>query len=83
MRVGIICMFFLLVGCAEERKFEDFIHEGSGKAEQEFLKDSRKCAAERDKHSHKIQGREFGFEGEHAGYMGCMKLKGWDQKKNP
>ena len=80
MRVGIIFVFILLVGCAEDRKFEDFTHEDSGKAEQEFLEDSRKCTAEKDKHSHKIQGREFGFEGEHTGYLGCMKLKGWDQK---
>jgi|FLOH01.1.fsa_nt_gi hypothetical protein len=78
---GIIFVFFLWVGCAEDRKFEDFAHEDSGKAEQEFLQDSRRCTAEKDKFSHKIQGRELGFEGEHTGYLGCMKLKGWSQKK--
>jgi hypothetical protein len=27
-----------------------------------------------------IQGREFGFEGQDTGFLGCMKLKGWDKK---
>lgn len=80
MRVGIFFIFILLVGCAEDRKFEDFMHADSGKGEQEFLKDSKQCTAEKDKFSNKIQGREFGFEGEHTGYLGCMKLKGWSQK---
>ena len=71
------------VGCSEDRKFEDFINEGSGIGEQKFREDSRKCAAEKDKFSNKIQGREFGFEGEHTGYLGCMKLKGWSQKTTP
>ena len=80
MRVGIFFIFILLVGCAEDRKFEDFMHADSGNEQQEFLKDSKQCTAEKDKFSNKIQGREFGFEGEHTGYLGCMKLKGWSQK---
>jgi len=75
-----IVVFFLWVGCAEDRKFEDFTHEDSGKAKQDFLQDSRTCTVEKDKFSHKIQGREFGFKGEHEGYFGCMKLKGWSPK---
>lgn len=80
MRVGIFFILILLAGCAEDRKFEDFISATSGEGEQEFLRDSKLCTAEKDKFSHKIQGREFGFEGEHTGYLGCMKLKGWSQK---
>ncbi|MBT4898533.1 MAG: hypothetical protein HON56_05630 [Nitrospina sp.] len=77
IRIGLTLIFLLSVGCSEDRKFEDFANEDSGKGEQEFRADSKKCMAEKDKFSHKIQGREFGFEGEHAGYLGCMKLKGW------
>lgn len=77
---GMILVFLLLVGCAEDRKFEDFTHEDGAKEEQEFRQDSNKCTKEKDKYSHKIQGREFGFEGQHTGYLGCMKLKGWSQK---
>ena len=80
MRVGLFVIFFLLIGCAEDRKFADFENEGSGKGEQEFLKESKQCTADKDKFSHKIQGRELGFEGEHTGYLGCMKMQGWSQK---
>jgi hypothetical protein len=80
VRKGIFFLFVLLTGCAEDRKFEDFVHKDSNKGKQEFMQDSRKCTAEKDKFSHKIQGREFGFEGEHTGYLGCMKLMGWSQK---
>ena len=80
LRVGLILIFILSVGCSEDRQFEDFMNEDSGKGEQKFREDSHKCIAEKDKFSHKIQGREFGFEGEHTGYLGCVKLKGWNQK---
>tara|TARA_B100001013_G_scaffold30147_1_gene16407 strand:- start:176 stop:430 length:255 start_codon:yes stop_codon:yes gene_type:complete len=83
IRVGLILIFILSVGCSEDRKFEDFINEDSGIGEQKFREDSQKCTAEKDKFSNKIQGREFGFEGEHTGYLGCMKLKGWSQKTTP
>jgi hypothetical protein len=83
MRVGIVFMFIVLVSCSEGHKFSDFTHVDNDKGEQEFLVASRKCIAEKDKFSNKIQGREFGFEGEHTGYLGCMKLTGWSHKKNP
>ena len=83
MRVGIVFMFIALVSCSEGHKFSDFTHVDNDKGEQEFLVASRKCIAEKDKFSNKIQGREFGFEGEHTGYLGCMKLTGWSHKKNP
>ena len=81
MRVGIFLILIILVSCAENRKFADFTNADSVKGEQDFLEDSRKCKAEKDKFSNKIQGREFGFEGEHTGYLGCMKIEGWNQKK--
>jgi hypothetical protein len=81
MRVGLFAIFILLIGCAEDRKFADFANEDSGKGEQVFLKESKQCTADKDKFSHKIQGRELGFEGEHTGYLGCMKMQGWSQKK--
>jgi hypothetical protein len=80
MRVGLFAIFILLIGCAEDRKFADFANEDSGKGEQEFLKESKQCKADKDKFSHKIQGRELGFEGEDTGYLGCMKMQGWSQK---
>jgi hypothetical protein len=74
-------VFIFLISCVENPNFEDFTHEESRKGESEFLEDSKKCAEEKDKFSNKIQGREFGFEGEKTGYLGCMKLKGWNQGK--
>ena len=80
MRIGIFLILFLWLGCSEERRSEDYNHETSGMGRKEFLIDSKKCENEKDKFSNKIQGREFGFKGEHTGYLGCMKLKGWTQK---
>lgn len=74
-------MVFALAGCGESFRYEDFTFIGSeGKTEQVFYKDSKYCEAEKDKHSNKIQGREFGFRGLNEGYFGCMKLKGWEKK---
>jgi hypothetical protein len=83
MRIEIVLIFIILVSCSESHNFVAFTHVDNVKGEQEFLVDSRKCMEEKDKFSNKIQGREFGFEGEHTGYLGCMKLEGWSQKKTP
>ena len=87
IRIGLVFIFVLSVGCSEDRKFEDFTHEDGSKGTQEFRADSQmctkekdKCEKDKDKYSNKIQGRELGFEGEHTGYLGCMKMKGWSQK---
>ncbi|MBT5470087.1 MAG: hypothetical protein HOK41_05750 [Nitrospina sp.] len=76
-----ICLLVVLIlsGCSEGPLFEDFSHKGA-KSEKEFLVDSQKCEKEKNKHSNKIQGREFGFEGQDTGYLGCMKLEGWSKK---
>jgi len=73
-----IFVFFNFCGCAEAPSLESFSHK-ENKGEKEFLFDSRKCINNKDKHSYKIQGREFGFEGRDTGYLGCMKLKGWSK----
>jgi hypothetical protein len=81
IHVALIVIFGISVGCSEDWKSEDFIHEKGGKGKQEFLMDSQKCVANKGKFSHLIQGRELGFDGEHTGYLGCMKLQGWSKKE--
>ena len=76
-----ICIFFIFnfLGCSEGPSFESFSHERN-KGKKEFLLDSQKCEDNKGKYSYKIQGREFGFEGKDTGYLGCMKLEGWNKK---
>ena len=57
----------------------NILHE-EGKGKAAFLIDFEKCKKDKDKYSNMIQGREFGFEGQDTGFLGCMKLKGWDRK---
>ncbi len=81
MRMALIFVVVLLVGCSDDRKVEDFVHEeGDKKGVVEFKEANNRCKTEKDKFSNKIQGREMGFEGEHTGYLACMKLKGWSQR---
>lgn len=68
-----------LCGCGSPFNYEDFTNRDPYKTEKAFREDSKLCEADKDKHSMKIQGREFGFKGRHTGYLGCMKLQGWDQ----
>ncbi|MEK9628179.1 MAG: hypothetical protein VW455_04095 [Nitrospinota bacterium] len=72
---------FAILGCGESTQFESFSHD-TGKGKEEFQVDSEICLKEKDKYSNKIQGREFGFEGQDTGYLGCMKIKGWSKKSN-
>lgn len=65
--------------CGPSRDHKDFTNVDPYKTRIEFDKDSKFCEAEKDRHSNKIQGREFGFKGRDTGYLGCMKLKGWDK----
>ena len=74
-----ILTILISFGCGEAPPFKDFSSE-KGKSKEEFLVDSRKCEKEKNKYSNKIQGREFGFEGQDTGYLGCMKLEGWSKK---
>ena len=79
--VKILCIFlvFVIFGCGDVSEFEKFSYEEK-KSNEDFLTDSKNCEREKDKHSNKIQGREFGFEGQETGYLGCMRLKGWSKK---
>jgi|GEM_PF-570203 len=77
-----VLILLVLPGCGEAHRFEDFTFTGSeGKTGETFYRDSKACEAEKNKHSNKIQGREFGFKGQNVGYFGCMKLKGWERKE--
>lgn len=74
-------LFFL--GCEGEKyRYEDFTTSNSSMNPALFDIHHQICQKEKDKHINKIQGREFGFKGSETGYLGCMKLRGWD-KKNP
>ena len=79
--VKTLCILVVLIifGCADVDTFDKFTHEEE-KSKKEFFVDSEKCEREKDKYSNKIQGREFGFEGQDTGYLGCMRLKGWSKK---
>jgi hypothetical protein len=79
----ILGSLLLLMGCGDSFKYEDFSSSESAKGTKEFQADSKICLAEKDKHINKIQGREFGFKGRDTGYLGCMKLRGWDKKTSP
>ena len=78
--VKILCIFIIMIflGCVDVSTFDEFSNDKE-KSKKEFLVDSKKCEREKDKYSNKIQGREFGFEGQETGYLGCMKLKGWSK----
>ena len=79
--VKILCIFIVLIifGCADVYTFDKFTNDEE-KSKKDFLVDSEKCEREKDKYSNKIQGREFGYEGQDTGYLGCMMLKGWSKK---
>ena len=79
--VKFLCIFVVLtiIGCADVYTFDKFTNDEE-KNKKDFLVDSEKCEREKDKYSNKIQGREFGFEGQETGYLGCMRLKGWSKK---
>ncbi|MFQ5482130.1 MAG: hypothetical protein ACE5ER_05170 [Nitrospinaceae bacterium] len=71
-----------LAGCGQTPAFEEYFHSGGVGEKARFDADSALCQKEKNKHSHKIQGREFGFSGPETGYHACMKLKGWERKKD-
>ena len=75
------CILVILInfGCADVYTHERFVNDEK-KSKEDFIADSEKCEKEKNKYSNKIQGREFGFEGQDTGYLGCMRLKGWTKK---
>ena len=72
-------MAIFLYGCDSQFKSQDFTNRDPYKTKSAFKVDSKQCEGEKNKHSNKIQGREFGFRGEHTGFLGCMRLKGWSK----
>jgi len=71
----------VLTSCGETPQYKDFMNLAPGITEKTFYEDSRKCEAVKDKHSSKIRGRELGFKGMNTAFLGCMKEKGWEQKR--
>lgn len=72
-------LLFFLIGCGDPHPYRDFTNTDSSKGESAFQSDSEVCEREKDKHINKIQGREFGFKGSETGYLGCMKMRGWEK----
>lgn len=81
IKSALVLFTLVLTSCNENYRFEDFTFVGPGKTKQTFSLDSQVCESEKNKHSNKIHGREFGFKGQDVGYLGCMKLKGWEKKE--
>ena len=79
LKILSILVILVFLGCEEVPPFENYSHE-EGKGKAGFLFDFDRCEKDKDKYSNMIQGREFGFEGQDTGFLGCMKLKGWDKK---
>ena len=77
--IMILALFFS--GCGPSWNFEDFKNVESSKAEEVFDKDLKTCEIEKIKFSSIIQGREYGFRGENAPFLGCMRYRGWSPKK--
>jgi hypothetical protein len=69
----------LLVACGGTRDYEEFSHRDPYMKKDDFYRDVRVCETEKSRHSSKIQGREMGFKGQDTGFLGCMKLKGWEK----
>jgi hypothetical protein len=82
MKTGVLAFAILaLTGCGgEEHQYKDFTNLAPGVTEKTFAEDSKVCEGEKSKHSHKIRGRDAGYTGLHAGYLGCLHAKGWVRK---
>lgn len=73
-------MILFFVGCGNAFQYEDFVPNDPARNAKQFSVDSAQCELDQDKHSSKIRGRELGFRGEHAAYLGCMQVRGWNRK---
>jgi hypothetical protein len=80
----ILFLFFLIVfsGCGPSWNYSNFKSVEGSRSEEVFEKDLETCLVEKIKYSSIIQGREYGFRGEHAPFLGCMRYKGWSPKKS-
>jgi hypothetical protein len=77
-------LIFLIVfsGCGPSWSYSNFKSVEGTRSEEVFEKDLETCLEEKIKYSSIIQGREYGFRGEHAPFLGCMRYKGWSPKKS-
>jgi len=81
----ILFLFIFLIvfsGCGPSWNYSDFKSVEGSRPEEAFEKDLEVCLEEKIKYSSIIQGREYGFRGEHAPFLGCMRYKGWSPKKS-
>ena len=72
----------ILSGCNPIWSYSDFKNNERVESKEVFKKDLKVCLKEKIKFSSIIQGREYGFRGEHAAFLGCMRYKGWSPKKS-
>ncbi len=69
-------------GCGPSWNYSDFKSVEGSKPKETFEKNLETCLKEKVKYSSIIQGREYGFRGEHAPFLGCMRYRGWSPKKS-
>ena len=74
--------FVFFYGCDPSWKYSDFKSVEGFRSEKLFEKDLKTCLKEKEKYSSIIQGREYGFRGEHAPFLGCMRYREWSPKKS-
>ena len=70
------------IGCGPSWSFSDFKSVEGSKTKEVFKKNLGTCLKEKEKYSSIIQGREYGFRGEHAPFLGCMRYRGWSPKND-
>ena len=78
----IFLLSYVFLGCGPSWNYSDFKSVEKSKPEEIFEKNLETCLKEKDKYSSIIQGREYGFRGEHAPFLGCMRYRGWSPKKS-
>lgn len=82
-RILLLINFLIVVsGCGPSWSYSNFKSVEGSRSEEVFEKDLETCLEEKVKYSSIIQGREYGFRGEHAPFLGCMRYKGWSPKKS-
>jgi len=82
-KISFLFIFLIIFsGCGPSWNYSSFKSVEGSRSEEVFEKDLEMCLEEKEKYSSIIQGREYGFRGEHAPFLGCMRYKGWSPKKS-
>jgi hypothetical protein len=80
-KILLLSIFLIVIsGCGPSWNYSNFKSVEGSRSEEVFEKDLEVCLEEKVKYSSIIQGREYGFRGEHAPFLGCMRYKGWSPK---